>query len=230
VASIDHTYEATAVEFPDGRFVKSALGSHLNNSWRTDDETVSRALSARLDDLTFVMNELERLNGSGGSPFSGRLDLTQVALAGHSLGGLTAWLGLQRDPRFKAAVLLDPYLVDVGSDPTETPVLLLAMGRDKPSKEECRLWGDLHGPRSWVNLRGAEHVTPTDAVWLAKGAIGTGALGPDKTIDALRSYIAAFLNAHLRSAPLDPLLSGSSPGSPEVGVTTSEQALCDPVN
>ncbi len=26
VASVDHTYEATAVEFPDGRFVKSVFG------------------------------------------------------------------------------------------------------------------------------------------------------------------------------------------------------------
>jgi dienelactone hydrolase len=228
VASLDHTYEATAVEFPDGRLVKSLVGSHLDDSWRTDDTTVSRALSARLDDLTFVMDELEKLNASVGNPFSGKLDLAQVALAGHSLGGLTTWLELQHDPRFKAAVLVDPYLVDVGSDPTETPVLLLAMGRDKPSKEECRLWGDLHGPRSWVNIPGAEHVTPTDAVWLAKGAIGTGAMGLDKTIDALRSYIATFLNAHLRDAQLDPLLSGSSPRFREVGATTQEQELCSP--
>ena len=35
VASVDHTYEATAVEFPDGRLVKSVFGSHLAEStWR----------------------------------------------------------------------------------------------------------------------------------------------------------------------------------------------------
>jgi dienelactone hydrolase len=226
VASIDHTYEATAMEFPDGRFVKSVLGSHLNSSWRTDDETVSRALSARLDDLTFVMNELERLNAPGDNPFAGKLDLTRVALAGHSLGGLTAWLGLQRESRFKAAVLLDPYLAGIGSDPTETPVLLMAMGREKPSEDECRLWSDLHGPRFWVNLRGAEHVTPSDAVWLARGAIQTGTMSPEKTIDVLRSYIAAFLDANLRGEALDPLLKGSSYEFPDAAITTQDHPLC----
>ena len=29
VAAVDHPCEATAVEFPDGRVVKSAFGSHL---------------------------------------------------------------------------------------------------------------------------------------------------------------------------------------------------------
>jgi pimeloyl-ACP methyl ester carboxylesterase len=159
---------------------------------------VFRALSARLDDLTFMMNELERLNASGDNPFAGKLDLTRVALAGHSLGGLTAWLGLQRETRFKAAILLDPYLADIRSDITANPVMLLTMGRDKPSSEECRLWGDLHGPRFWVNLRRAEHITPSDAVWLAKGAIRAGAMGPDKTMDAMRLYIAVFLDSTLR--------------------------------
>jgi predicted dienelactone hydrolase len=226
VVSIDHTYEATAVEFRDGRFVKSVLGSHLDGSSQMDDATVFRALSARLDDVTFVMNELEILNESQDNPFAGKLDLTQVALAGHSLGGLTTWLGVQRDPRFKAAVLLDPYLADIGSDSTETPVLLMAMGREKPSQDECRLWSDLRGPRFWVNLRGAEHVTPTDAVWLAKGAISTGSLGSEKTIDVLRQYIAAFLDSTLRGQSPNVFMDGSSSEFPEVFVTTQDQPVC----
>jgi dienelactone hydrolase len=225
VASIDHTYEATAVEFPDGRLVTSVLGSHLDDSWQTDEATVSRALSARLDDLAFVMNELEALNDSAGNQFAGKLDLTRVALAGHSLGGLTTWLGVQRDPRFKAAVLLDPYLADFGSDSTETPVLLMTMGREKPSQDECRLWSDLHGPRFWVNLRGAEHATSSDAVWLAKGAIQTGSMGPEKTIDAIRQYIVAFLEAHLDGSTLQSR-KGLSLEFPKSTTTTQDQPLC----
>ena len=226
VASIDHTYEATAVEFPNGRLVKSVAGSHLANTWRTDEQSLFFALSVRLDDLKFILNELERLNRSADKPFAGKLDLTRVALAGHSLGGLTAWLGVQREKRFKAAVLMDPYLADIGSEPTETPVLLMAMGREKPSQDECRLWSDLHGPRFLVNLRGAEHVTPSDAVWLAKGAIRTGATGPEKTIDALRRYIAAFLDSTLRSEASDVLLEGSSSEFPGIVVTTQNQPVC----
>jgi predicted dienelactone hydrolase len=202
------------------------LGSHLDDSWQTDDASVSKALSARLDDLTFVVNELEILDGSAGNQFTGKLDLTRVALAGHSLGGLTTWLGLQRDPRFKAAVLLDPYLANIESDPTETPVLLMAMGRDKPSESECRLWSDLRGPRFWVNLPGAEHVTPSDAVWLAKGAISTGSLGPEKTIAAMRRYIATFLDTYLRAQSPGSILQGSHLEISDVTLTTQDQQLC----
>jgi DNA-binding response OmpR family regulator len=72
VASVDHTYEATAVKFPDGRFVKSLVGSYFDNSWRTDDQSVSLALSVRLDDLEFVLNELERPNASPDKPTGAR--------------------------------------------------------------------------------------------------------------------------------------------------------------
>jgi len=226
VFSIDHTYEATAVEFPDERLVKSRVGSHLTNSWQTDEQTVSSALSVRLDDLKFVVDELERLNTSTGTAFAGRLDLTRLALAGHSLGGLATWLGVQRDARFKAAVMLDPYLPDIPVGSTETPIMLLTMGREQRNENECQLWSDLRGPRVAVNLRGAEHVTPSDLVWLAKGAIKTSPTGPEKTIEALRDYIAAFLDKNVRGRPLDPLLTGPSSIFPDAEITTQTQLLC----
>ena len=226
VASIDHTYEETAVEFPDGRFVKSLVGSHLANTWRTDDQSLYFALSVRLDDLKFVLNELERLNTSSANPFAGKLDVTKVALAGHSFGGLTTWDGVQQDTRFKAGILLDPYLSGASVESTETPVMLLTMGREQHTEEECRLWSNLLGPRFSVNLGGAEHVTPSDAVWLAKPAIKTGAMGPDKTIGAMRDYIAAFLDANLRGKAFDPLLTGPSSKYPDVTVIRQNQFLC----
>jgi dienelactone hydrolase len=226
VASIDHTYEATAVEFPDERFVKSLVGSHLTNTWQIDDQTLSSALSVRLDDVKFVVDELERLNVSTGNPFTGKLDVTRLALAGHSLGGLTTWFGVQRDARFKAAILLDPYLPDMPLGSTETPAMLLTMGHEQRNDDECELWSDLLGPRFSVNIRGAEHVTPSDLVWLAKGAIKTGAMGPDKTIAAVRDYVATFLDKNLRNRPSDPLLAGPSADYPDAEVKTQGQALC----
>ncbi len=226
VASVDHTYEATAVEFPDGRFVKSMLGSHLANTWHTDDQSLSFAVSVRLGDLKFVLNELERLNTSAGNPFAGKLDMGQVALAGHSLGGLTTWLGVQQDARFKAAVLLDPYLANPSFSPTATPVMVLDMGREHRSEDECQLWSDLLGPRFSVNLRGTEHLTPSDAVWLAKGAIKTGAMGSDKTMTAIRDYVAAFLDSNLWGKRSGALLTGSSADYPDAEVTTQTQSLC----
>jgi len=227
VASVDHTYEATAVEFPDGRLVKSVFGSHLAEStWRRDERSLALAVSARPKDLKFVVDELARLNNEASGPFTGKLDLTRVAVAGHSLGGLAALLGLKQEARFKAAVLLDARLPDGRASLTKMPVLVMAMGREQWSDEECRLWGDLRGPRFAVNLRGAEHLAPSDAVWLAEGAIKTGSMGPEKSIKALRNYIAAFLDANLRDRPMDLLLTGPSSEYPDAEVTTQKQLLC----
>jgi dienelactone hydrolase len=225
VASVDHTYEATAVEFPDGRFAKSAVGSYLANNARADDETLRFVVSVRLDDLRFVLDQLQRLNNRRGDPFDAKLDTSRIALAGHSLGGLTTLLGVRAESRFRAGILLDPYVPKDVSNPTLTAVLLLTAGRTEWSENELSLWNDLQGPRFAVNFRGAEHVMPSDAVWIAKGAIQTGDMGPDKTIAAIRNYIAAFLAANLRDQPLDPLLTGPSSDYPDAEVTAQSNLL-----
>jgi hypothetical protein len=93
-------------------------------------------------------------------------------------------------------------------------------------KNERLLWDRLSGPRLAVNLKGAEHhVTPSDAVCLAKGAVMTGSVGPDKTIAAIRSYIAVFLDANFWGQPLNPLLGRLSSAYPDVVVTTQRQSL-----
>jgi dienelactone hydrolase len=226
VASVDHTYEATAAEFPDGRLVKGVLGSHLGHTWQIDDETLRLALSVRSADLKFVLDELERLNAAADSPFAGSLDTSRIGLMGHSLGGLATISGVQQDPRFGSAVLLDAELGDEAFAGTDKAVLILAAGRERWSESECALWSNLRGPRIAVNLTGAEHVTLTDAVWLAKGAIKTGPMGPEKTIEALRNYIDAFLDANLRGKPFDPLLTGPASRYPDAAVTTQMQSLC----
>jgi dienelactone hydrolase len=227
VVSIDHTYEATAVEFPNGQLAKSLVGSHLNDTWRTDDKTVSFVLSVRAKDLTFIVNELERLNTTAGNPFSGKLDTSRIALMGHSLGGQATLTGLKQEARFKAGVILDGALNDKSVEGSEKPVLILAAGRDQWTTAECKLWDSLTGPRLAVNLSGAEHLTPSDAVWLAKGVIKTGDMGPEKTMAAVRNYIAAFLETNLEGEPPDPLLSGPTTNYRDASITPREQSLCD---
>jgi pimeloyl-ACP methyl ester carboxylesterase len=187
---------------------------------------LSFAVSVRLGDLRFVVDELARLNAESGSPFAGKLDLSRLAVAGHSLGGMTALPAVLQDARFRAGILIDGW-PDSLTSATQTPVLILAAGHEQWSDGERGLWNNLRGPRLAVNLRGAEHVTPSDLVWLAKGAVKTGSMGPEKTIAAMRSYIAAFLDAYLRGTRLDPLLSGPSSQYPDAVVTTQKQSPRD---
>jgi dienelactone hydrolase len=226
VASVDHTYEATAVEFPDGRFVKSLLGSHFADTWRGDEATLTLALSVRLEDLKFVVTELKRLNRKGHGPFEGKLDLSRIAIAGHSMGGATAFLALEQDPRLRAAIVLDGYLPSALIGPTQRPVFILRATGMNADADQCRLWNSVRGPKVLVNLNGGEHLTPSDAVWLAKFAIQTGPMGPDRSVSAIRDYVAAFLDTNLRQRPQDPLLMGPSANYPDAVVTTKEQPMC----
>jgi len=228
VVSIDHTHEATAVEFPDGKFVPGSLGSHFDRTWRLDQRTLSWALSVRSADLKFVLDELERLNATEDGPIGGKLELDRMGVIGHSLGGLSAILGVEREPRFKAAVILDGELTEESANGTDKAVLLLTMDRQHWTQHECQLWKHLRGPRLAVNFKGADHLLPSDAVWLAKGAIKTGSMSPEQAVAAVRSYVAAFLDANLVGAPADWLLKATSPAYPGAVLTSQNQSLCKP--
>jgi predicted dienelactone hydrolase len=226
VAALNHTHEATATEFPDGRMVESIFGSHLGTRLRTDEEAYTSSVIARLGDLKSVLKELDYLNGTAKGPFSGRLDVSRMALAGHSLGGLTALMGVEREIRFRAGISIDAASPERASKATETPTLLIMTGSGQWSVEECGLWSNLRGPRLALKLPGVDHLAPSDAIWLAGGAIKTGKMTPEKTMGVLRSYISAFLDAHLRGQPADAVLSAQSPDFADVIATTQTQLPC----
>ena len=147
-------------------------------------------------------------------------------MAGHSLGGLTAYLAVQLDARFKAGIVLDSPVPEAAIGATKTAVLLLAAGRKQWDASECRLWSKLNGPRLAVNLRGSEPMALSDWIWLAKDAVETGPMGPEKTMAAVREYVAVFLDTYLRGEPKNPLLTGPSPDYPDAAVIAQEESMC----
>jgi predicted dienelactone hydrolase len=226
VASVGHTFESTAVEFPDGRLFKSVVGSHLERKLQLNEASTTFAVAARLSDLKFVMNELGRLNGPSKTPFTGALDLSRVAVAGHSLGGMTALLSMELDSRYRAAITLDGVMPSSWLSATQKPVMLLVSGSDW-DENTCHLWSRLHGPRFAVNLKNSEHLTPSDAIWLTDGAIKTSG-GMDKTVSAVRDYMAAFLDSNMngKSGTREGLLTSASPDYPDVELVTGTQNSC----
>jgi len=226
VASIDHTYEATAVAFPDGRLEKSVLGSHFTNDWHSDPGTLGFAVAVRLADLRFVLDRLRPLNSGPDSGFTGSLDLSRIAIAGHSLGGLTVLRALESEPRFKAGVLLDAVVPSHLAAPLKQPLLNLVVGRDRWNEMDCSLWGALGGTRLAVAFPGAEHIALSDAVWLLKGVVKSGDSDADRAIAAIREYVASFLDTNLREQAPRPSLTGAAPDYRGAVVATQSQSLC----
>jgi predicted dienelactone hydrolase len=226
VVAVDHTYEATAVEFPDGRIEQGVFGSSLTRYTRSDPQALTFAVSVRLADLRFVLNQLTALNGGGGTAFAGKLDLARIALAGHSLGGLTAVRGVEKDARFRASISLDGFIPDGLTPPTTKPVLLVRAGNNPWNENDCHLWSALRGVHAAVNLNGVEHIALSDAVWLGSGTIATGPMGIEKTITAIRETSAAFLNAAFRGASVDGPAFRSVLNDPDAVITMPGQSPC----
>jgi hypothetical protein len=134
---------------------------------------------------------------------------------------------LAREAPIQAAVALDAVF---SSAPTAAakPALLLAASRDQWSPEECQLWDAMRGLHTAIDLRGADHFTATDAIWLFRSlpglAASVGPMGRQKTISAIRSYVAAFFESNLGAASPIPLKSFAYP---DAIVTNQTQTLCD---
>ncbi|AWB46367.1 carboxylic ester hydrolase [Paenibacillus sp. CAA11] len=105
VAAIDHTYDAAATVFPDGREAIIRF-ENLSGFDKLDDH-----MKLWTGDVSFVLDQLTGLNsGVEASQFKGRMDMTRIGMFGHSYGGAAAAQMLMNDARIKAAVDMDGVL------------------------------------------------------------------------------------------------------------------------
>lgn len=134
VVAIDHTFCAAAVEFPGGRVVPFA--DEFKQRQDPDREAVDKQYDGLAllwaADASFVLDELERINGSDGDPLAGRLDLERIGMFGHSFGGATSGQMCLRDPRVKCGINMDgrPY-GDARKEGVRQPFMVMRVVRDK---------------------------------------------------------------------------------------------------
>jgi predicted dienelactone hydrolase len=231
VVTIDHTHDATAVEFPDGRVETRAIPE--------TPEAIGQAVAVRVADTRFVLDTLTELN-AGTNPdaeqrrlpsgLPGALRLSRVAMFGHSLGGATAGAAMLEDQRITAGVNLDGTLfgpvVNAGLD---RPFLLVAsqgQGRDN-DESWAKFWANLRGWRLTLQLTDSGHnsfsdlqaLVPqtADALSIPPDAVQQfiGTIDPDRSIKNQRAYLTAFFDTHLRDRDSH-LLDRPSPRFPEM--------------
>ncbi|WP_305532195.1 MULTISPECIES: hydrolase [unclassified Streptomyces] len=182
VVTIDHTYEAPAVEFPDGRLARSVLATELAKAQKSGriTELLKKVSGVRVADVRFVLDELAERGAASPVPAGLRraLDLRAVGMFGQSAGGFTAAQTLHDDRRIKAAVNLDGVMgytqrdddpanpSTVGREGVDRPLLLMGMAGN--THHTVASWGAVwrHSTGTWLRdltLRGSRHASYTDA-------------------------------------------------------------------
>jgi predicted dienelactone hydrolase len=120
-------------------------------------------------DVRFVIGRLLRANRSPASPLHALIDPAEVAVAGHSDGGETAFAvafdACCRDPRIRAAIVMSGAELTLGgglSKMRAPPVLVVQGTADTINSpwNSTRVFDVATGPKDYLRLKGAEHLPP----------------------------------------------------------------------
>jgi dienelactone hydrolase len=224
VVTVDHPYDALAVEFPNREIVKARPLAVPGNSepltYGAWSAMVKPLLAVRIADVRFVLRELAALDAgrnpdAEGRPLpslAGALDLHRIGMFGHSLGGTTTAQVMQTDARIRAGISLDgPVPAAKGTACGKQPILLVRSVDPALERLTVPSWKlathGLCGPHVLVVLRGSGHNDFTDLTVFARQlaidrrqrtAWSLGSIDGYAAVDAERTYVTTFFQRWLR--------------------------------
>jgi predicted dienelactone hydrolase len=235
VAAIDQPYAVAAVVFPDGRQV--GYDPRLLDRAFLDPLVPDLAL-----DVGFTLDQLAAIDRADpNGVLTGRLDLRQAGLVGHSLGGIVGGQACLREPRLRACLLEDAFMpADVVREGLQQPAMWITRDAETMRLERRRAGGwaerdisehldtmravfeSLPGAGYYVEVPGIFHLDMTDAPLLSPLAPELGIAGPigaERAHAIVNACTLAFFDRHLRDRPA-PLLDGPSAQFPDVRIET----------
>jgi len=232
VVAVNPTYEVPVL-LPNGRVVtQSPVFDFSSANKQTEQRTFNQAVEIRAKDVSFVLNELNRLNAKDPQGlFTGRLDLGRVGIFGHSLGGDTAIEAMWHDRRLKAGINIDggSYGRLLGSGNRESlNQPFLVMSHDGADDALRLFYQRLKTNAYQLTLKGSKHTTFMDFGLLlpvfsansrteAKPQIklAIGSIEPQRATKIISAYTLAFFDQYLKDKN-EPLLRSASPDYPEM--------------
>jgi hypothetical protein len=131
VVGINHTYDAPASVFSDGRVIAASpeFMEGVNSRAGSIEESFQFRASVaeyKTADIKFVVDQLKKINEES-TVLAGRLDLKRLGVFGHSLGGNAALEFCRKDDRCKVAVNLDgANWNEVGKVGLRKPAMIIA--------------------------------------------------------------------------------------------------------
>ena len=215
VAAPDHTYGALVTVFPDGRAAENnpATLPHEAGISEAEYQAAARRLGAQwAADLSFILDALQ--DPAPDSPAAGlrhRIDFSRTGAMGHSTGGGAAIQFCAIDPRCKAILGMDPYMIPVDSSVVENGISQPCAGifsavwaQDRPSGNNKIF--ERFAARSKGNFRRyfikqTAHYDFTDIGSFSSLSAQLGLTGPlnDEQVQRIvRAYALAFFDVTLR--------------------------------
>jgi predicted dienelactone hydrolase len=211
VVATNHPPDSLISVFPDGHELKFTPYWPGEADRRTQGVAIGKfADEVLVADVRFVLDQLQEMN-SHDHFWQGHLDLSNIGIVGHSMGGTTAALATKEEPRILAGVNLDgstyPGMnADVRPIPVHKPFLFLATEEHASDESRAREYVGSESNTYYVVVTGADHMSFTDADLVSSRF--TRDLKPDNsaferallTSVLTRSLVEEFLAKYLKAA------------------------------
>uniref|UniRef100_A0A6J0UDX8 Platelet-activating factor acetylhydrolase n=1 Tax=Pogona vitticeps TaxID=103695 RepID=A0A6J0UDX8_9SAUR len=142
------------------------------------------------------------------STLKDNVDLTKVAVMGHSFGGATAILSLVKEAQFKCAVALDPWMFPLENSlyPKVTKPVLFVNTESFQTPESVAKMKKItttSGESKIITILGTVHQSQTDFTFLAGNLVNRvfqtrGTIDPYEGLNITNQAALSFLQKHLQ--------------------------------
>lgn len=232
VASIDHTYQAFYTAFSDGEGTPVNM-EFLNDAMKVQNDSVPVEesfkithdwLKLRTADIELVIDSLKSGQiGTSGELLKGHMDLTNIGLFGHSLGGAGAAQVCRQRDDVKAAIVIDGTMIGditgLNNDNTEIitnesfnkPLMLMygSLYQQQEAKEtsyqpNIKAFNNTVSDAYSLCIKDSGHLNFTDLPRISPvlaGMLGVGNIDSLECIKIVNSYSLAFFNKHIKDQP-----------------------------
>ncbi len=215
VIGIQHTYGAVVTVFPDGTVA--------SNNPKTLPETVddpNYAVTARklvnqwAGDISFTLEQFDRLNKDPQSIFFQRLDMERIGVYGHSTGAGAAIQFCGTDSRCKAVLGMDPFMAPVSAEVitngiSQPSFFMFSQGWAEPvdsrnNQSFDQFYSKVSASKGAVIINGTKHYDFSDVALLSPIAPQLGLKGPlngKRVTQIVNSYLLDFFKITLDDKP-----------------------------
>ena len=231
VIAVQHTYGAVITVFPDGTVALNNPKALPEDEDDPNYEVVARKLVDQwAEDMSFVLDQFQGLNGDAESIFFQKLDMERVGVYGHSTGGGAAIEFCGRDARCKSVLGMDPFMRPVSAEVIENgltqPSFFMfsqAWTEITDSKNNMlfnQFYPNVSDSKGVIFINGTKHFDFSDLPLLSPIAPQLGLKGPlngKRVTEIVDSYLLDFFEMTLNNIP-STLFDGSFDDFSEVKV------------